>query len=85
VEGTSVLNFLSEGSPVNYENVTATSYLVSSDQLNVTKFFPETFGAGGNKPICKDCDFLQWGAFGTRVNFSNNDGPLYVDHIHLGW
>ena len=85
VEGTSVLNFLSEGSPVNYENVTATSYLVSSDQLNVTKFFPETFGAGGNKPICKDCDFLQWGAFGTRVTFSNADGPLYVDNIHLGW
>ena len=22
---------------------------------------------------------------GTRVVFSNNDGPLYVDNIHLGW
>ena len=85
VEGTSVLNYVGENGPVNYDNVTATSYLVSSDQLNVTKFFPETFGPGGNKPICKQCDFLQWGAFGTRVVFSNNDGPVYVDNIHLGW
>jgi len=85
VAGTSVLNFLSEGSPVNYENTGATSYLVSGDQLNVTKFFPETFGEGGNKPLCKHCDFLQWGAFGTRVTFSNTEGPLYVDNIHLGW
>ena len=86
VVGTSVIQGFDEsGAPLNYSNVTATSYLVSSDQLNVTKFFPETFGAGGNKPICKQCDFLQWGAFGTRVEFSNNDGPVYVDNIHLGW
>ena len=39
VEGTSVLNYVGENGPVNYDNVTATSYLVSSDQLNVTKFF----------------------------------------------
>ena len=58
---------------------------MSGDQLNVTKFFPETFGDGGNKPFCKDCDFLQWGAWGTRVNFSNADGPQYTDNIHLGW
>jgi hypothetical protein len=85
VEGTSVLNFIGDNGPVNYENVSVTSYLVSADQLNVTKFFPETFGEGGNKPICKDCDFLQWGAWGARVQFSNAEGPVYVDNIHLGW
>jgi hypothetical protein len=49
------------------------------------KFFPETCGDGGNKPFCKDCDFLQWGTWGTRINFSNADGPQYTDNIHLGW
>ena len=85
VEGTSVLNFIGENGPVNYENASATSYLVSADQLNVTKFFPETFGSGGNKPICKGCDFLQWGAWGTRVKFGDTDGTQYIDNVHLGW
>jgi trimeric autotransporter adhesin len=85
VQGTSVLNFIGDNGPVNYEHVTAATYLVSSDQLNVTKYFPETFGQGGNKPICKGCDFLQWGAWGTRVKFSDSEGPQYIDNIHLGW
>jgi hypothetical protein len=86
VTGTSVIEGFDEsGAPVHYNNAKATSYLVSGDQLNVTKFFPETFGDGGNKPFCKGCDFLQWGAWGTRINFSNADGPQYTDNIHLGW
>ena len=87
VTGTSVIQgFDDSGAPVHYGKAKATSYLVSGDQLNVTKFFPETFGDGGNEPFCKDCDFLQWGAWGTRVKFGNGDGPpQYFDNIHLGW
>jgi hypothetical protein len=86
VAGTTVIQGFDEvGAPIHYSNVSATTYLVSGDQLNVTKFFPETFGDGGNKPFCKDCDFLQWGAWGTRVNFSNPDDSQFTDNIHLGW
>ena len=28
---------------------------------------------------------MQWGTWGTRINFSNADGPQYTDNIHLGW
>ena len=84
--GTSVTQFFDEGgAPVTYTHTTATSYLVSGDQLNVTKYFPETFGEGANQPFCDACEFLQWGAWGTRVEFSNDSGSGFVDNIHLGW
>jgi hypothetical protein len=70
-----------------YENAASTGYLVSGDQLNLTKFFPETFGnpEDGIAPsLCNDCDFLQWGAWGSRVEFGNSPGQ-YVDNIHLGF
>ncbi len=82
--GTSVNN----GQQGNYTNVSATSYLASGDQLGVTKFFPQTFGtnADGSAPaFCTGCDFLQWGAWGTRVNFQNTGQTAFVDNIHTGW
>ncbi len=72
--------------PYNYTN--ATSYLVSGDQLGVTQFFPETFDTdvNGNLPFCIDCDFIKWGTWGTRTEFSDTEGsPEYVDNVHLGW
>jgi hypothetical protein len=72
-----------------YENSNATSYFVSGDQLGVTKYFPETFGnpdANGNPPpFCTDCEFIEWGAWGSRVEFGNNPENPYVDDVHLGW
>jgi hypothetical protein len=84
--GTSVTQFFDEsGAPVTYTHTTASTYLVSGDQLKVTKYFPETFGEGENQPFCEQCDFLQWGAWGTRVEFGNGEGQGFVDNIHLGW
>jgi hypothetical protein len=75
------------GSP--YAHASSTGYLVSGEQLNVTAFLPETFGEpngfGIGKPFCKDCDFMQWGAMGARVNFGNSSSSELVDNIHLGW
>ena len=70
-----------------FETLASTGYLISADQLNLTKFFPETFGnpEDGIAPsLCNDCDFLQWGAWGSRVEFNNNSSQ-YVDNIHLGF
>ena len=71
-----------------YEYAEATSYLVSGDQLGVTQFFPETFEAdeNGNRPFCNDCDFIKWGAWGTRTEFGDSEETVeYVDNVHLGW
>jgi len=70
-----------------YDHATSTAYLVSGDQLNVTKFFPDTFAEddNGNRPFCQGCDFLKWGAWGARVNFGNSSASQFVDNIHLGW
>ncbi|MGH6792451.1 MAG: hypothetical protein ACRECF_06910, partial [Methyloceanibacter sp.] len=65
------------------ETSASTGYLISADQLNLTKFFPETFG-NPEDGLCNDCDFLQWGAWGSRVEFINNSSQ-YVDNIHLGF
>jgi len=76
------------GAPVNYDNASATSYLASGDQLGVTKFFPQTFGVNGDgsaPAFCANCDFLKWGAWGTRVGFGNTGSSQYVDNIHSGW
>ena len=75
---------------VPYEYSNATSYFVSGDQLGVTKYFPETFGPteeGANPPpFCTDCEFIEWGAWGSRVEFGNDaQNPQYVDEVHLGW
>jgi hypothetical protein len=84
---TTVSNRDSAGELDNYEFSSATAYLVSGDQLNVTKFFPDTFAAdgNGNRPFCQGCDFLKWGAWGARVNFGNSSASQYTDNIHLGW
>jgi hypothetical protein len=87
--GTTVLRHNNPGAP-EYQNVSATSYFVSGEQLNATAFFPETFGEpdenGIGQPFCTGCEFLQWGAWGSRVSFGNGEsGPQYVDNIHLGW
>jgi hypothetical protein len=75
-----------------YEYSEATSYLVNGDQLGVTKYFPETFGptAGGADPppFCTGCEFIERGAWGSRVAFGNEgdpENPEYVDDIHMGW
>ena len=67
----------------------STGYLASGAQLGVTNFFPETFGGldpntGAPAPFCTGCDFIQWGAWGARVEFGSS-GPQYVDNVHLGW
>jgi hypothetical protein len=76
----------------NFGTANAASYIVSGDQIGVTKFFPETFEQVNNgddgpyRPFCTDCDFIKWGAWGTRVAFGGDpDNPTYVDNVHLGW
>jgi trimeric autotransporter adhesin len=74
----------------NYAQTSATAYLVSGDQLNVTSFFPETFPesspGSGSPPICTNCDFVKWGAWGARFQFSDgSDSTRYFDNVHLGW
>ncbi|MFN2202489.1 MAG: hypothetical protein ACK2UO_14905 [Caldilineaceae bacterium] len=76
----------------DFGTANATSYIVSGDQLGVTNFFPETFDKAANgddttyRPFCTDCDFIKWGAWGTRVAFGGNPAnPTFVDNVHLGW
>lgn len=72
-----------------YQNASATSYFVSGEQLNVTAYFQDTFGPtnerGVGQAFCEGCEFMKWGAWGTRVAFGNEGGPSYVDNVHLGW
>jgi hypothetical protein len=67
----------------------STSYLVSGDQLGVTQFFPDTFNetSPGVRPFCENCDFLKWGAWGTRTNFAdpNAGNATSTMNVHLGW
>jgi hypothetical protein len=83
-DATAVLN--NYGDP--YETVTAESWLASGDQLQVTNFFPSVFeetGEGsGIRPFCANCDFIRWGAWGTRVQFGSST-PAYDDNVHNGW
>ncbi|MGH6737014.1 MAG: FecR domain-containing protein [Methyloceanibacter sp.] len=88
-DGTSVIHQLNKNNEVLYQNAAATSYFVSGEQLNVTKYFPSVFGEpvnGIGQPFCEGCEFMKWGAWGSRVAFNNGDtGPHYIDNIHLGW
>jgi hypothetical protein len=82
-----VSNWNGEGF-TTYETTAATSYLVSGEQLGVTQFFPDTFEADpetGHRPFCANCEFIQWGAWGTRVGFGTESASEYVDNVHLGW
>ena len=68
----------------------STSYLVSGDQLGVTQFFPDTFketSRSGVRPFCTNCDFLKWGAWGTRTDFAdpNAGNATSTMNVHLGW
>jgi hypothetical protein len=75
----------------NYEYSEATSYFVNGDQLGVTAYFPETFeptAEGAAPPFCTKCEFIAWGAWGSRVAFGNEGNPAnpeYVDDVHMGW
>ena len=71
-----------------YDLASATSYIASGDQLGVTSYFPETFttvNPDGTRPFCDNCEFLQWGVWGSRVGFGDATASDYVDNVHLGW
>ena len=80
-----------ESDPLSAPSASSTSYLVSGDQLGVTQFFPETFQetsqGSGVRPFCANCDFLKWGAWGTRTDFAdpNSDNATSTANVHLGW
>ena len=84
-----VSNWDYDGGFEDYDYSTATSYLVSGEQLGVTQFFPDTFEetseGSGVRPFCTDCEFIKWGAWGTRVEFGDDDDDPYVNNVHLGW
>ena len=79
------------GRPLPTTSVSATSYIVSGDQLGVTSFFTDTFtykDQNGNRPFCQDCSFLQWGAWGTRANITaggSDSSTNSTTNVHLGW
>jgi trimeric autotransporter adhesin len=80
-----------ESDPLPASPASSTSYLVSGDQLGVTQFFPNTFQetsqGSGVRPFCTNCDFLKWGAWGTRTNFAdpNAGNATSTMNVHLGW
>jgi hypothetical protein len=78
---------VSYGANSTYDNATSEAYLVSGDQLQVTQYFPDIFEetSPGIRPICSNCEFMQWGAWGARVEFGNANPSQYVDNVHLGW
>ena len=82
-----------ESDPLPASPASSTSYLVSGDQLGVTQFFPDTFQetsqGSGVRPFCTNCDFLKWGAWGTRTDYTdpNNGNATSTStmNVHLGW
>ena len=67
--GAAIIDYNNSGG--QYTHASSTAYLVGGDQLNVTKFFPETFAetSPGVRPFCTGCDFIKWGAWarGSRL------------------
>ncbi len=87
----SVLKYGDELPATPSSSASSTAYLVSGDQLNVMSFFPDTFPetshGSGVRPFCTSCDFLKWGAWGTRTDFAdpNNGNATSTVDVHLGW
>ena len=65
----------------------ATSYLVSGDQLDVTKYFPETFvtTAVPLPAVLHRLRIHPMGRVGHAREFGNDGNPEFVDDVNLGW
>ncbi|MGV1013814.1 MAG: hypothetical protein ACOYB4_02470 [Methyloceanibacter sp.] len=67
-------------------------YIVSANAINANAvLFPGETVPGQNgeavqkQAFCQDCDFIKWGAWGSRLDYQNHDGQNVAENIHLGW
>ncbi len=63
------------------------SYFVSADAINANAvLFPgQTVNGVQKRAFCQTCDYIKWGAWGTRASYQNHDGQQVTDDVHLGW
>ncbi|MEM8574146.1 MAG: FecR domain-containing protein [Pseudomonadota bacterium] len=77
-----------------YEHATTVetkSYLVSADAMGANEvLFKGQTVEGPDGPVqkrafCQDCDYIKWGAWGTRSSYTNKAGNKVTEDTHLGW
>ncbi|WP_141701052.1 hypothetical protein [Methyloceanibacter methanicus] len=68
-----------------------TGYLISADAMGANKvlFAGQTVqtpnGLVQKQAFCQDCDYIKWGAWGMRSNYTNHNGEQVTEDTHLGW
>lgn len=70
-------------------------YIVSADALgaNEVLFAGQTVTNPADpegplvqrRAFCQDCDFIKWGAWGTRSRYTDHSGKQVTEDTHLGW
>ena len=76
--------FDESGAPLHYSNVKATSYLVSSDQLNVTNSSPN-IRRRRQQADMQAMRLLAMGRLWHTRQIQQQRRAAYVDDVHLGW
>jgi len=66
-------------------------YLVSADAIGANEvLFEGQTVEGPDGPVqkqafCQDCDYIKWGAWGTRSSYEDYEGRPVTEDTHLGW
>jgi len=65
----------------------AQGYFVSADAINANEIlFPKGPDDSFQKrAFCQDCNYIKWGAWGTRLGYEDYKGQPVTEDVHLGW
>ncbi len=71
------------------------SYMVSADAINANAVLfpiepsdsenPEAPAPVQKRAFCQSCDFMKWGAWGTRVTSNDHSNQATTKDVQLGW
>ncbi|MCB1444075.1 MAG: FecR domain-containing protein [Methyloceanibacter sp.] len=62
-------------------------YFASADAIGANEvLFPKNSPNDvQKKAFCQDCDYIKWGAWGMRSNYTDHQGNQVAEDTHLGW
>ena len=68
------------------ENPDVQGYMVSADAIKANEvLFPKQQNEAQKQAFCTNCNYIKWGAWGSRVTHNDHTGQAVTNDVHLGW
>lgn len=61
-------------------------YMVSADAIKANEvLFPKQQNEAQKQAFCTNCNYIKWGAWGSRITHKDHNDQAVTNDVHLGW